>query len=367
MIPLPDDGTVRLDVTSEGLADYSWNPPPQWDSWGFPDSTSTGDWVTGGDEDAAPPEPSWSCYYPIEEVVSEPLTTSFIADDLDIGAQDMLYVYGFLCGIEQAVSAVPERYFPIEIDAPTDLVASLHCSKPCYLFLMKNGCLYDSTVGCWHTGESTVQAEASLMPGLYLLGVEFPNPAEVPFDPTGLQFDLHAALNQPFGQDPCMAEENVQDSQIPSQCKVSGGEAAKSKKVFSTLAWSAQDDFDLACSQGGVAADEIGGMPDRAHAYTADFEAALPRELDVRVEFAPAGGGAVPPGRILAVTTAPCGAAQAVVACTWGHEAVLELKGVSVFPHETLYAVVDGMGEGAFDKSWQGSYELTWTVHETCD
>lgn len=367
VIPLPDGGTRRLDNLGEGLADYAWTPPPQWDSWGIPDSLPPGDWSTGGEADAGSTEQAWSCYYPLEEIVSEPLTSSFVVDDLDIGAQDKLYVYGFLCGIEEATSAVPEQYFPLLLDSPTDMVATLSCSKPCYMFLMKNGCLYDSTVACWHTGESKLQAEATLMPGLYLLGVEFPAPADVPFDPSGLQFDLHAALNREYGQSSCTAEENVQDSQIPTQCKTSQGVAAKSKKVFSSLAWSAMDDFDLHCSQGGMAADEVGGMPDRAHAYTADFEASQPRLLDVRVEFAPTGGGALPPGRILAVTTAPCGAAEAVLDCTWGHEDALELTGISAFPHETLYAVVDGMGDGAFDPASQSAYELTWTVHETCD
>jgi len=366
VIPFSPDGSPISDTGSEGLADFNWNPPPTWDSWGIPDTAPPGDFGAGEGVDTAVPQQTWSCYYPVEEVASEPLTSSFVVEDLDIGMDDLLYVYGFLCGLDQTTSAVPERYFPIQIDSPTELVAALFCSKPCYLFLMKNGCLYDSMVGCWYTGENTVQAEASLMPGLYLLGVEFPAPADIPFDPTGLVFDLHAGLNQAYGQTPCQVEESVEDSQIPSACKVSGGEAAKTAMVHSALSWSAGDDFDLHCTQGGVAADEVGGMPDRVHAYTADFEDPLPRLVDVTVKFQLPPGSDTSAGHILAVTTSPCGAAQAVVACTWGHETELSLSGVSVFPHETLYAVVDGMGEEAFGVAWQGEYELSWTVHETC-
>ncbi|MBM4353471.1 MAG: hypothetical protein FJ109_06680 [Deltaproteobacteria bacterium] len=366
-VPYPGDGLVRPDaVADEESADYSWTPPPQWDSWGIPDAAVADGSVLPDNGDAQSQPQSWNCYYPIEEVAPESLTSSFIAKDLDIGAEDLLYVYGFLCGIDQAASAVPERYFPFLVKTPSDLVATLVCSKPCYLFLMKNGCLYDSTVGCWHNGESTVQAEASLMPGLYLLGVEFPAEPDVPFDPAGLEFDLHAAVNQPFGQTPCQPEENMSDSQIASTCKVSGGKSEKSASVFSSLAWSAGDDFDLKCSQGGFAADEVGGMPDRVHAFTGDFEGPEPRLLDVTVKFGAPPMGAPPAGRILALTTSPCGASQAVIACTWGHEIELSLTGVTVFPHETLYAVVDGMGEEAFDAAWQSPYELTWTVHETC-
>jgi hypothetical protein len=203
------------------------------------------------------------------------------------------------------------------------------------------------------------------MPGLYLVGVEYIldpllNPIPEYF------FDLHVALNNTFGQEQCPAESVSKSSGLEAgPCDVALDSTTASSKIQGSLSWPQGDDFFLACGELGVEADPVGGMPDVVHAYVADFPEEGTRVVDVSVVFDDFPGDD-DASFILALTTAPCGAASAVVDCEWGPAGELTLSGITVFRGQTLYAVIDGMGEDAFDLVSPAPYTLTWTEHSDC-
>ena len=255
-----------------------------------------------------------------------------------------------------------ERTYPLKVDFPSSLRATLECNAPCYAFLMKNGCHYENIAGCWFGEEGNVQMDAELLPALYVLGVEFLSTEGL--ESEDFQFDLHVALNHKLGQQECQVDSQFHYSDMDEAC-TSGKGGSASATVAGALDWSKQDDFYLGCSQFGTPADPVGGVPDVAHSFVADFPGPGPSTVSVQLAFPGADPGSQ--AGILALTGAPCGATDAVVDCDWGFSGALAVDEVTAFPGETLYAIVDGMAAGGLALTEPVEYELTWTVTGACN
>ncbi len=306
----------------------------------------------------------WNCTFPPEEFDSAIRTRSFVKKGQVLGNQDLVIVYQYSCNTDKTYQS-PERGYFFAPEEPLELSLRLECDAPCYAYLMRNGCYYDSTEACWFPYGSELTVATDLMPGLYRIGVEFVDADLEPPDAVH-HFYLHAALNYVHGDSSCPCASVTSAGTLPPpQCDAGAETGPATQAVSGSLSWAAEDDFFLQCGHLGVAADKIGGMPDVVHAFDADFEGELPRLLDVRVTF-PGQPGTGGPGHILALTTAPCGAPEAVIDCAWGSDGVLALEGLTVFPGERLYAVVDGMGADAFEAPAETAYEVQWSLRSPC-
>jgi hypothetical protein len=147
------------------------------------------------------------------------------------------------------------------------------------------------------------------------------------------------------------------------QCSVGDTLGWSSATVSSSLEWSDSDDFFLNCALADVSADKLGGMPDEAHRFEAEMADGEPRLLNLTVTF---DSEVDNEEHVIALTGAPCGGAEEVIDCAWGTGSTLSIEGVSVFPGETLYAIVDGLGSNALGGSPKTPYELTWSLQSPC-
>jgi len=357
------DGEPRTgDILTDAYPDWShWYPNDERGNQGKEDGWNDpplGD-LKGGDAD-----PIWNCNHSKEELADTTLNGSFVQKTQQLGENDFIMVYDWLCDLDDT-NVSPEKTYLLEVDSPMSLAVNLKCDKECYSFLMKDGCLYDSFEGCSPGNSDSAQFSKELLPGLYLLGVEYV--LELGSPPhQDHAFDIHVAMNQTAGQKNCELKSTSTDSSVESQCTKLVQTSQKSVSVISTLGWEDRDDFYLQCAHFGVAADAFGGMPDVVHAFQADFDGPTPRTVDVSLQL-PEGQEGDPGEYTLAVTTSPCGAADAVVDCDWGPVFDLAISGLTVFPHETLYAVIDGIGKNAFESDATLSYKLTWTISEICE
>lgn len=352
-----EDGSGSYPDWRWWTADSTWDPGGRGDggSWTLPD---------GKVVDALPEEFSWNCPH-IPDVLSDTVhASSFVEAGVALPESDFFVIYDWFCGMD-ALNHSPEKSFLLAVNEPVELRLDLRCDAPCYAYLMKNGCQYDSIETCFNTDSSELAAVSGLLPGFFLLNVEFVFDQLTP-DGRGHEFDIHVALNKSLGHPECLLTSAIADSAVESSCSLGEESGVKTHTVESLLSWEDEDDFHLQCSHLGVAADPFGGMPDAVHSYVADYEGSMPRLVDVAVqrEVSEDQPGT---GLILAVTTAPCGASSAVVDCDWSFQSQISLQGLTVFPGETLYAVVDGIGGGAFHMPPELPYSLTWTLHEPCE
>jgi len=289
-------------------------------------------------------------------------TTSFLHADQMLGSENRVTVFYVLCDNADTYS-VPERGYSFRIEEPTDVSIQLNCDAPCYAFLTHSGCEYENFEACWTAEGNSLVAQTALMPGLYMVGVEFPG-AEV--EPPGTEhfFDLHVALNRTAGQDNCITESSTAASSMGEpQCNVGEAVGWSTAQVSGSLEWSDVDDFFLDCALADVEADKLGGMADEAHRFEAEITDGEPRLLNVTVTFDDTVEGE---GHVIAVTGDPCGGSKEVIDCAWGTGQELSIEGISIFPGERLYAIVDGTGSDALSGSPESPYELTWSLQSPC-
>ncbi len=375
------DGKVIADLVAETQQPLDQPTYPDWRWWAadssapqdpldfkpaevtLPDDADGGglvfEWVCLADlpaEDGTYPE------LPPEDFGGVVATHSFSRPNQVLGNSNQLTVYYVLCDADETYY-VPERAYAFRLDEPTTATFQLSCDAPCYAFLAKSGCEYEHFEGCWVAADGEILVKESLMPGLYLVGVEFPGSAVEPPDAIH-HFDLHVALNRSSGQAVCDVATVSQASKlVPGECAAQDATTFAATKVSGALEWGDVDDFFLGCGPEDAPADPQGGMPDVVHAFDVDLPEGAPALLDVVLTF-PDG----PPGQgtVLALTGAPCGASDAVIDCAWGSGDTLILKDITVFPGERIYAVVDGIGEDALDATLPLAYELEWKVSTPC-
>ena len=361
------DGVAGRD--KQGTPDGVSNDPG-FDSWQWsPDSQTVDD--TGGrgnsenpefdlDLAAAEVEALWECVYTPQELSTDFHEYSFFATSQQMEA-DLLYVYGGLCGLSES-NFGPERVYLLEVDLPRSLNVRVDCSSSCLAYLMRNGCNYIHTQGCWYGESGSVQFSADLMSGTYILAVEILVDEEV-LEPGAGDFDIHVAVNNSHGQEDCSLEDDLAFSDLETQCDGNGKGLARGV-LDGTLSWDYHDLLFTGCSQSGALADEFGGMPDLTFAFVADFEEEESMPLTVRLSVPDQPWQPIAE-HLLAITTDPCGAEDAVVDCKLGAVGQLVLEDLVVFRGETVYAVVDGIGEAGFDFP-DMPFELSFEVPATC-
>jgi len=281
---------------------------------------------------------------------------SFVEQNHAEGPADNVFVYSTFCGFEESKTALDSTYL-VGIDVPASLGVEVKCSHNCYLYLLKNGCVYANIQDCWYNGTESVQLLLDVMPGLYVLAVEFERSTDNPEEPPPEKsFDIHVAVNRTFGQEPCLSETTTLWSQLDAD-RADGA----SLEVSGALGWERRDDFLLQCPAGGPSPEKLGGMPDTAHTLLADFGGSEPRTFSVELAF-PGSPPEVASGAALAVSTLPCGKTSSVIDCTWGSQGTHKLEGITAFPGETLYALIDLSSELAFDLVEPVEYSLKFST-----
>jgi hypothetical protein len=375
------DGKLIGEVSIDQWVSPDSTAYPDW-RWWVPDSEDTqrgGDYravevvpVDGGEDggllfewvcSSALPDPDGSYPdVPPETFGGEVATSSFLRANQILGDQNLVTVYYVLCDNADTYY-VPERGYSFRLEEPTEVAVQLSCDAPCYAFLTHSGCEYEHFESCWTADDNDLVAQSELLPGLYMIGVEFPG-SETEDPDTVHSFDLHVALNSTAGQAACLTESATAASSMEEpQCSVGETMGWSTATVVGSLEWSDSDDFFLACSLSDVSADKLGGMPDEAHRFEAEMADGEPRLLNLTVTF---GGEVDGEEHVIAITGDPCGGAEGVIDCTWGAGSTLTIEGVSVFSGETLYAIVDGVGSNALTGSTETPYELTWALQSSC-
>ncbi len=384
---LQDEDLVPLEDfnAADAAYDQSGNEPEM--IW-RPDDTGTGiDWagqdVDVVDEDGLlTPDTSINfdenCPYPLTTFTDTVRTQSFIQvqqsllSPVDptlppeqVPPPDKLYVYYLTCGLKQS-SYCAERGYAVSITEPSVLNAQAECSHSCYFYVYKDGCNYNNLVDCWSQGSTSAKMSLDVLPGLYLVVVEFIG--DELWDMTGTPdysqawFDLHVAVNHVAGQEQCVTETAQTPLPEVAVC-TEGGEATWELAAPGVLAPEVGDDFDLGCGMGDVKADPIGGMADQAHSLTIPADWTEPVRVIAEVTFL---AQEPPLSHLFAVTSAPCGAPQSVIDCVWGTQQTLTVPEILALPGDTLFAVVDGLGKDAFTALGGQPYTVTWRISGAC-
>lgn len=319
-----------------------------------------------------------NCPYPLTSFTETVQTASFLQMNQSpltpvdpnlppeqVPPPDKLYVYYLTCGLAQS-SYSAERGYAVKVDGPAVLTAHAQCSHSCYIYLYKDGCNYNNLVDCWYQSGTEAKMSLDVLPGLYLVVVEFI--ADELWDMTGMpdysiaQFDLHVGLNQTGGQETCQTETALEPVDSAAVCQESG-EATWELSAPGVLAPEVGDEFDLGCAVGQSKADPIGGMADQVHALTIPATWTEPALVRAELTFQDAEQSI---SHIFAVTSAPCGAQATVIDCSWGSQASLAVPEILALPGETLYAVVDGVGKDAFESVGNQPYTITWHLSAAC-
>lgn len=298
---------------------------------------------------------SWECGdLPLTRFSETIYESSFMKLDQQEGDEDKVFVYPATCGFEESKNA-PDTTYLVGIRNPASLGVEVRCTSECYLYLMKGGCLHAHIQGCWHSGTDRVHFLNDVMPGLYLIAVEFIRSSDRHEEPAAVNsFDIHVSINQTLGQEPCVPETVTAWTNL----EAAGGVG----EVSGTLDWSRGDDFFVNCPSGGYEpGGKQGGMPDTAHALVGDFQGKQPRKFSVELSFLDEEPKWIK-AAVLAIGTTPCGKQSTIIDCTWGNGDQIRLEDLWIFPGEELYALVDLSGMLAFDLDGPLSYVLTWTL-----
>lgn len=356
-------------------SDIHWQPPfPEFD---------LGPWPDQGEDDVVPldlpfevvePPVIWECWMTeFDEEIGQAVKVDYLPQDFSSGIHTTSFQYWgvgleknianpsyYTCGLDDYNDQKEEKDFIIKVDKFAVLNADVQCNSTCFVYLMKNGCMYDHLEQCIYNNGTKVHLETDLLPGMYMLGVEFLKQKDMVLE--DFAFDIHVALNKTAGQAVCNVESASLISETRTDCDVGMGPSEVPIVVTGELSWMNKDDFYLTCDHFGAPADPMGGMPDVTHSLEADFSGSGLLEVDVSVVFPAHAQG---DGYMLAVTTAPCGASESLIDCTWGVEPALNIHSISLFPGETVYAVIDGL---ATANPWETEkeYQLTWTVRDPC-
>ena len=355
---------LSVDDSQPGYQDWGW-----WIPDGGPDNAGSdwfpADFASPDSGDGEDPEFTWTCPYETTEFAPDIKSKSFVVTNQVLGENDYFMVYDWICGLGLTyTSQSPERGYPFVLDRPMSISAQLRCDDICLAYLVKNGCQYDNIDNCWYKNADQVKLTQDLMPALYMIGPEYLQQDMLESVNPDHLFDLHLAINNPYGQTPCLVEGTARHSEMSGTCDALDDLVLMTATDSGNLSWSDDDDLYLQCNHFGIEADDLGGMPDVVHSFIADFPGPGPRRVDVAVSFPAQEDSEV--SHIVALTTAPCGAVEAVIDCTWGSDSMLVLEGIYVFPDETLFLVIDGAGADAFDSPSNTPYSITWTVYDSC-
>ena len=257
------------------------------------------------------------------------------------GATDQLKYTSNLCSDEPDSK---EKAYKVVLSEHSEIYVETDCGWDCEIIVTKNQCMNADVIEC----SATIDEEQLSLPldaGTYYVMVEGDNPEDVQ------AYDLMVNVHQTNGQAQCVA--TTADVVKPSNCVSSlGTDSYELTLTNQTLSAADVDDFFVQDID-GCSSDQnhVGGAPDKV------YKLVLPAGTtgDVEVTLGPDGWDGM-----LYVTTAPCGAAAQVVACSdgFGDETVT----LSAAAPGTYYIVVDGFGEEVFTGSASGSFDLEFVV-----
>lgn len=250
-----------------------------------------------------------------------------------------------------------ERVFAVLPDGPAELSVRAVCPGwDCDAILVNGDCVTANVAACG-TQDGPLRLDHALLPSLWLLQIE----ARTGSSPA--PFDLVLALDYAAGRDPCPVAGELRLSELPalSECALAEGGGGSRIVTFGgdTAAAGAVDDVFVDCRGPGIDPDSVGGAPDRIWRVVHDAPDRLARRIDLSVTTP---DGSWEP--VLAVTGSPCGAVDAVVDCDRGATGPATVRDVTIFAGESLYVVVDGVGELLLDDRASGPFTLTLTVSD---
>jgi len=265
----------------------------------------------------------------------------------------------FTCGLPDANDFYQDHPYVVAVDRPTEMKIALQCNGPCYAYTLQGGCMYQYLEQCWYNGTDDVTGSTWVLPGYHVIVVEFFYEPDV--SPTDYRYDMQVALNHVDGQEECKVEEAARFSEMEFECPPGTPEGATAT-MAGDLTLEDGDDFYIDCKP-GVEVDPFGGMADEAYSFTADDSEVFPGEVTVRLTRQSPGDGGAP--LMLALSMDPCGAQDSILACVSGTEETLELPAATLFPGQTVHAIVDGVA-GAAVLPATVAYQITWTVQAPC-
>lgn len=326
------------------------------DGWRFDGQGS--DWwhVPDGvvDADVLPP-PAFDCPTPLNDLVPGIRTHSFVATDLGVGEHN-LFVYTSLCAMESPNNG-PEGIHAIQVDSFARLSGRAECNGPCYVAVFKDGCGYGHMQRCFWNGESELDFAMDLLPGLYLVVVEFIWDMRSPVE--DFAYRIHAAVNRDSGLSPCPTQAEVRVSEFQEFC----GPDPRREAVLSGFIDPLDTDRVYVSCGSPYPLDPRGGMPDHLYAFHNDLQGAGPIAVFTEVSLpVPAGADTEV---LLTLTSSPCGASGSVIDCTGG-SGVQTLGPTLVFPGESIYAVVEPHSVHAFSFTDPLAYQLRFWTASTC-
>jgi len=334
--------------TGEQVEEDGWRPDGRTvDWWSNPDSIT--------DPDALPP-PVFDCPTPLSDLVSEIRTHSFVATDQGVGEHN-LFVYTSMCAME-APNNGPEGIHAIQVDSFARLSGRAECNGPCYVAIFKDGCGYGNMLQCFWNGGSELDFAMDLLPGLYLVVVEFIWDMRSPVEDFG--YRIHAAVNRESGLSPCPAQAETRVSELLEVCD---SEPRREAVLSGTLDPLLDTDQVYVSCGSPYPLDPRGGMPDHLYAFHNDLQGAGP--IVVFTELFLSGPAGEDTEALLSLTSSPCGASSSVIDCTGG-SGTQRLGPTLVFPGESIYAVVEPHSVHAFDFTEPLPYQLRFWTPSTC-
>jgi hypothetical protein len=310
------------------------------------DASGGGDAAPGPDAAPAPDAGPLSCLDEGTEVV----TSTIFFTQTFTGATD---TYSFQSNQCSDPPDSAERIYGFEVTSPIEWYAETRCGTSsgwdCELVLTKDGCADPDVVACETTIGDEVMSSV-LQPGRYALFLEGDNPE----DPA--VYDFMVNFHHTGGQAQC--EATTLDVIEAANCRDPALESPHYRLLLEDITTPEDvDDFFVEGVDGcDHDQDHVGGAPDRV------YRLELPEEREVSVVLAPDDWDGM-----LYVTRAPCGARDAVVACsddlTGSEEEIDETLAAG-----TWYIVVDGFGEKTFDSNAWGTFSLEVKVYDDfCD
>ncbi len=347
----------ELSARDGTTADTFWRGDPvEEDQWRFDGRGS--DWRLNPDGLIGPdalPTLAFDCPTPLSDLAPEIRTHSFVAADQGVGEQN-LFVYTSLCAMESPNNG-PEGIHAIQVDSFARLSGRAECNGPCYVAIFQDGCGYGHMKRCFWNGDDELDFAVDLLPGLYLVVVEFIWDMRSPVEDFG--YRIHAAVNRDGGLSPCPTRAEVRLSELEEFCD----HDPRREGVLSGFVNPLDTDRVYVSCGSPYPLDPRGGMPDHLFAFHNDLQGSAPVALFTELSLSePAGAGAEV---LLSLTSSPCGASSSVIDCTGG-SGIQTLGPTLVFPGESVYAVVEPHSAHAFSFTEPLAYQLRFWTASTC-
>lgn len=263
------------------------------------------------------------------------------------GATDQLKYTSNLCSDEPDSK---EKAYKLQLSEHSEIYVETDCGWDCEIIVTKNQCMNADVIECSASiGEE--QLSLPLDAGTYYVMVEGDNPEDVQ------AYDLMVNVHHTGGQAQCVA--TTADVVTAANCvsHTFSSDSYEYTLTNQTLSAADVDDFFIQDVDGCTSdQNHVGGAPDKV------YKLVLPAGTkgNIEVTLKPDGWDGM-----LYVTTAPCGAAAQVVACSDGFgDETVTLTGKAP---GTYYVVVDGFGEEVFTGGASGSFDLDFVVEvEDC-